>query len=236
MTLSNCYLRWFEKLAKLPPNPQREREMLQRLLQAMEWDNTNLVALKYFVRIMNTSGTDSDERRRAHQMLLALRGNNAYLHLWLGDNLNAEGKLDEARKEWDIAFRLNPDSAIIANNFAWILTHGSTQQVSVAPDLIKAERIINEVINRTPDTDTNKPFFFGTRGTIYMKMGRYEDARADLVRASQRNGAIYDFNLQKQLMDVYRILGMNTMEQTHRKIYEEAIKKNTRTENTTPEK
>lgn len=237
MMLSNCYVRWFEKLARMPPNPQREREMLERLVLAMEWDSTNLVALKYFVRAMNTSGPDSDERRRAHQVLLAMRGTNAYLHLWLGDMLKLEGKHEEARKEWDIAFKLNPDSAIIANNFAWILTHGSNQQVPVAPDLIRAERIINEVINRTADTDANKPYFYGTRGTIYLKMGRYEDARADLVRASQRPEAftINDLPLQQQLVEVYRALGMNTMEQTHRKIVQEMLKRNSRTE-TTPEK
>jgi tetratricopeptide (TPR) repeat protein len=235
MTLSNCYVKWFEKLARMPPNPQREREMLERLIQAMNADSTNLIALKYFVRVMNTAGPDSDERRRALQLLLAMRGNNAYLHLYLGDKLSEEGKIDEARKEWDIAFKLNPNSSIIANNFAWILTHGSVQQVPVAPDLIKAERIINEVISRTADSDSNKPWFYGTRGTIYLKMGRYEDARADLVRASQRPDAINYLPLQQQLVEVYRALGMNTMEQTHRKIVADLIKRNSRTE-TTPEK
>lgn len=236
VTLSNCYVDWFVKLSKLPSTPERERERLMKLIAAMEWDSTNLTALKFFVLMMNNSGPDSEERRRAFQILLALRGNNAYLHLYLGDKLNEEGKTEEAMKEWDLAFKLNPDSAIIANNFAWILTQGSQTQVPVAPDLIRAERIITEVIKRTAPDDANKPWFYGTRGTIYMKMGRYQDARDDLVRAAQRRGAENDLALQKQLVEVYRILGMTTMEATHQKIVQELLKRNSRTDATAPER
>ncbi|MFT3883197.1 MAG: tetratricopeptide repeat protein [Gemmatales bacterium] len=231
--LSNSYMRWFIHLLRLPATPERERMKLDCLVHALEWDSTNVQAMNLFVKYMNNTGNDSEQRREAHKLLLALRGNNAYLHLWLGDTLLAEGKTEEAAKEWDIAFKLNPDSSIIANNFAWMLTQGHTHAYLnsvVAPDLLKAERIITQVINRTLPEDRNKPYFYGTRGTVYMKMGRFEEARADLVAASQRPDAVNHYVLQMQLAEVYTKLNMPTLADTHRKIAAELLKRNSRTE------
>ncbi|HQR08670.1 MAG TPA: tetratricopeptide repeat protein [Gemmatales bacterium] len=229
--LSNCYMRWYIQQSALPVTPERERLKLTCLIHSLEWDNTNVQSMNLFVKYMNNTGSDTNERKEAHKLLMALRGNNAYLHLWLGDTLIAEGKMEEASKEWDMAFKLNPDSSIIANNFAWMLTQGHTFQNSVvAPDLLKAERIITQVINRTLPEDRNKPWFYGTRGTVYLKMGRFEEARADLVAASQRPGAINDYNLQKQLAEVHDRLKMPTVADAHRKLMAEIIKRNSRTE------
>lgn len=230
ISLSNCYMNWYIRLMSFPINPDRERQKLDCLVRSLEWDNTNVQAMNLFVTYMKNSGNDSNERKEAHKLLLALRGNNAYLHLWMGEKLHDEGKNDEAMKEWDLAFKLNPDSSIIANNFAWILTQGSSTPYRVEPDLLKAERIITQVINRTLAEDRNRPYYFGTRGTIYMKMGRFEEARADLVAASQRPGALNDFNLQKQLAEVYERLKMPTLADTHRKLMAEIAKRNSRVE------
>lgn len=238
MALSNSYTEWFKKLTPLQQTPERERQKLDCLVRALEWDNTNVQALKFLVLYMNTSGNDSAERDRAHRMLTALRGNNAYLHLWLGEKLMDQGKFDEAKQEWDMAYKLNPDSPTIANNFAWILTQGSsTPPLSLAPDLLKAERIMNQVISRASADDVNKPYYHGTRGTIYMKMGRYQEALTDLVAASQRDDAnpmsakaMQSISLHQQLVEVYDRLRMTTMSDNHRKIIAEIIKRNTRTD------
>lgn len=229
--LSNCYMRWYIHLLSLPGTPERERLKLDCLVRSLEWENTNVQSMNLFVRYMNNTGNDSQERREAHKFLLAMRGNNAYLHLWLGDVLLSEGKTEEASREWDMAFKLNPDSSIIANNFAWMLTQGHTfQNSTVPPDLLKAERIITQVLNRTSPDDRNKPYFYGTRGTVYMKMGRFEEARADLVAASQRPGAVNDYTLQKQLAEVHDRLNMPTIADAHRKLMQEFLKRNQRTD------
>jgi tetratricopeptide (TPR) repeat protein len=226
IVLSNCYIEWFRKLTTMRQTPERERQKLDCLVKALEWDNTNAQAMNLFVHYMNTTGNDAQERDNAHRLLMALRGNNAYLHLWMGEKLLSEQRVEEARKEWDTAYKLNPDSSIIANNFAWILTHGSKSPLPLAPDLLKAERIINEVLARTRPDDRNKPYYHGTRGVIYMKMGRYQDARDELVLATQRPGAENDFNLQQQLVEVYERLGMRTMADNHRKLIQEIIRRN----------
>lgn len=234
MMLSNSYTEWFKRLTPLPQTPERERQKLDCLVRALEWDNTNVAAMNLFVQYMNNTGNDAGERDRAHRLLTALRGNNAYLHLWLGEKLLSEQKVEEAMKEWDLAYKLNADSSIIANNFAWILTQGSNAPMRLTPDLLKAERIINQVIARTTADDKNKPYYYGTRGTIYMKMGRYEEARADLVAASQRADAINSINLQQQLVEVYDRLRMTNMADNHRKLLAEIIKRNARTEPAAP--
>lgn len=226
MALSNCYTNWYKRLMPMPVTPERERLKLECLVKALDWDNTNVQAINLMVYYMGNSGTDLQQRDHAHRLLMAQRGSNPYLHMWLGDKLRIEGKIEECAKEWDLAFKLNPNSSILANNFAWILTQGSESPVRLQPDLMKAERIINEVLSRTSREDKNYPWYLGTRGTIYLKMGRYEEARADLVAATQRPGSDNDFNLHKQLIEVYDRLRMPTMADNHRKLLTEAIKRN----------
>ncbi len=227
--LSNCYLQWYFKLLVMPPTPDRERLKLDCVANALEWDDRNVQALSAFVDYMKPTGGDAPERDRAHRILTALRGNNAYLHLYLGHKLYQEGKTDEAEKEWALAYKLNPNSPIIVNNFAWILTHGNAA-TRAQPDLIRAESLINQVLSRTSPDDTNKPKYHGTRGTVYMKMGRFQEARDDFMIAVQHRDAINDIPLQQQLVDVHERLGMKTVADVYRKMLQETIKRNTRVE------
>lgn len=225
--LSNCYLQWYYKLFTLPQTPDRERLKLDCVINALEWDDRNIQALSAFVDFMKPTGNDSPERDRAHRVLTALKGNNAYLHLYLGHKLYSEGKTAEAEAEWSLAYKLNPNSPIIVNNFAWILTHGNTA-TRLQPDLIRAESLINQVIARTAPDDANKPKYHGTRGTVYMKMGRFEEARSDFMIAIQHRDAVNDIPLQQQLVEVHERLRMTSVADVYRKMLAETIKRNTR--------
>jgi tetratricopeptide (TPR) repeat protein len=231
--LSNCYVAWYRWLDKMPRNALRERQKLDVLLQSLDWDQTNVEALSYFVNFMKPGGGFANEREDAHKVLLALRGNNPYLHLWLGQKLFQENKFEEARQEWDMAYKLFPDSPIIANNFAWILTHGSPAKQNlpnsgVAPDLGRAEAIINQVIARTPKEHPFRFQFHGTRGTIYLRLGQLDKAREDLVFASQGPNAVNDQVLHQQLIELYRRLGLNNRAEAHRRILEDIYRRNNR--------
>jgi tetratricopeptide (TPR) repeat protein len=226
--LSSCYLLWYGKLLTLPQTPDREQLKLDCIVKALEWDDRNVQALSEFVRYMSPSGPDSPQREDAHRVLTALRGNNAYLHLYLGHKLYGEGKVAEAEAEWTLAYKLNPNSPVIVNNFAWILTHGNGPRLQ--PDLIRAESLINQVITRTAPDDVNKPKYHGTRGTIYMKMARFQEARTELLLAAQHHQAKDDIPLQQQLMEVHDRLGLKTEAEVYRKIMLETVKRNTRVE------
>jgi tetratricopeptide (TPR) repeat protein len=230
--LSNCYISWYEFLERMPPSPIREQRKLDLLLKALDWDKTNVEALKHFVNFMSPNGSFAPERDDAHKVMLSLRGNNPYLHLWLGQKLFTQGKNEEAKKEWELAYQLYPDSPIIANNFAWILTHGSPPKSRegsyLVPDLSRALKMIDQVLEKTPKEHPNRFQFHGTRGTIYLKMGRFQEAREDLVIASQGPQAANDAILQQQLVEVYERLGMPTLRDAHRKRLEEIYRRNNR--------
>jgi tetratricopeptide (TPR) repeat protein len=211
--LSNCYVSWFDYLGKSrrTATPESEMNRLTMLMNALKADPNNAIAIKHLVHFMSRSGIDADERAEAHRMQLARDGRNAFLRLWKGEKLLQEGKTDEARKEWELAYQYNPDSPIIANNFAWILTFGDNKMPPLTPDLQRALRIINQVIEGTPKTNPNLPYFHGTRGTIYKQMGRNREALDELLLACQRTQAPRaedDLILQSQLVDVYLKLGM----------------------------
>ena len=231
--ISTAYLDWFQNLKTKPITPERERLKLDCIVKALEWDDRNVNALSAFVDYMKLTGNDAVERDRAHRILTSLR-NNAYLHIYLGNKLYNEGKLEDAEAEWNLAFQLNPNSPIIVNNFAWILTQGYDNprhpRYRLQPDLIRAESLMNQVIARTSPEDPNKPKYHGTRGTVYMKMGRFQDARNDFMIAIQHPDAINDIPLQQQLMEVHERLGMKTAADVYRKMMQETIKRNTRVE------
>lgn len=123
-----------------------------------------------------------------------------------GELLLTEGKTEEAARKWEIANALFPESSIIANNYAWVLTYVPTDPAKLNAQLLKADRLISHVLALTLPDDRNLPYYHGTRGTIYLKLGRYEEARRELELCSQRPNADNDVMLQKQLVEVYERL------------------------------
>jgi tetratricopeptide (TPR) repeat protein len=225
--LSNCYVSWFDYLTKSRkiPTPESEMNRLSKIINALKADPNNAVAIKHLVHFMSPSGMDANERAEAHRMQLARDGRNAFLRLWQGEKLFAESKFAEARKEWELAYEFNPDSFTIANNFAWILAYGDNKLPVLAPDLQRALRIINQVIETAPKGHPQLPYFHGTRGTIYLKMGRYKEALEELLLASQRPDAETNLILQSQLVDVYLKLGMRDDALGHQLLIQRYAKK-----------
>jgi tetratricopeptide (TPR) repeat protein len=91
----------------------------------------------------------------------------------LGEHLLAVARArweDEARTQWEQAFRLNPDMEIVANNLAWLLAHAPN------PDLNRALDLADRAVKRNPTA----PHYHGTRGVILMKLGRWSEALTDL--------------------------------------------------------
>ncbi len=226
--LSNIYLAWHQRhsMPTARPTPDREINRLNMLINALEADPNNTIALKFLVQFMSRAGNDANQRAQAHLELLAKRGRNAYLHLWLGEKLYVEGRFEEARKEWELAFQYNPDSPTIANNFAWILTHGDKRAPVLNPDLLRALSIIDQLLANTSKEYPHRPQFHGTRGTILAMMGRYREAYDELHLAAQKKDAENDPVLQQQLANVCTRLGLHNEASMHQKFFNEFIKRN----------
>lgn len=139
-------------------------------------------------------------------------------------NMTKEGKLDQAVKQWEIAHQLYPECKVFSNNIAYVLTCQKSDPDNSATNLQKAEQIINSVIARSSEKDIHLPHYYGTRGSIYLKMKRFEDARRDLEAACKRASAKYDFVLHGQLVEVYNQLKMPGLAEHHQQIIDE-IKK-----------
>ena len=95
------------------------------------------------------------------------------LHFVLGTIAAREGDLPSAQSHLEAAYRLHPDWPEVANNFAWLMAQ------SEKPDLEQALRAANSAVESVPQN----AHYRETRGQILAKMGRYQEAIADLELA-----------------------------------------------------
>lgn len=89
-----------------------------------------------------------------------------------GDALFALQKIEEAKKEYEKALSVNPNAALIKNNYAMRLALANT-------DLSLALKTINEVIEK----NGNQAPFLDTKGFVLFQLGKYKEALAEFAKA-----------------------------------------------------
>ncbi len=175
--------------------------------------------------------------------LLAEGKSPASLHLILGVDAWQSGRAAEALAHWEQSYQLSPHMAVVANNLAWALAHPQPldlrgaiatfsaigplpAQTAVAaglggpllrtpgPDLPRALGIADSVVKRFP---TNVRFR-DTRGHILLKMGRWQEAVADLVVALPE--VPNKRETHRALAEGHRQLGMNALAAEHQRLAE----------------
>lgn len=97
-------------------------------------------------------------------------------HFYLGQCLAATGKPAEAESEYRRALELNPNSAAIANNLAWLL---ATHPDEAVRDGAEAVRLAELARDQSQQED---PGTLDTLAAAYAEAGRFDDA----VRTMQR--------------------------------------------------
>jgi predicted Zn-dependent protease len=111
------------------------------------------------------------------------------------------------------AYQLDSKSGLIANNLAWVLSQPPN------PDFARALALIDVPLAREP----NNPIYLDTRGRIYLAMGRWKDALADLevvlAKAPDTDG------LHSALAEVYDKLNQPALAAEHRAIATESARK-----------
>lgn len=125
-------------------------------------------------------------------------------HMVLGIDAYHAGKNDAATTHLEQAFNALPNADMIANNFAWLLCHMEP------PDINRALALIEPVIKRNP----NDARYLDTRGTIYFKAGRYQEAVTDLemsLIALKENARTHI-----ALAECYEKLKLSDLAQKHR--------------------
>jgi len=120
--------------------------------------------------LLASRAMDKEAVRTMLTRMLAQGEGTAQVHFALGVDSWEQGLVKEARLHWERANKLIPDMPVVANNLAWLIYQTSPTE------LPKALELVNLAIDKAPG-EIN---FRDTRGHIYLKMGKYNEAAEDL--------------------------------------------------------
>jgi tetratricopeptide (TPR) repeat protein len=194
LAMAKVYVAWYDVRKKQPGAPAGE--LLTLLDRGLAHDPANADLLNRLLDQLRFGGAGADQARKTLHELLA-RGGTAVgsIHFALAVDARLRGNADDERLHLEQAFKLDPKTGVVANNLAWVLSQPPN------PDLPRALVLVNVALEREP----KNPTYLDTRGHIYLAMGRWKDALADLnvVLATAPDTA----GLHAALATVYEKLG-----------------------------
>lgn len=141
--------------------------------------------------------------------MLAEGGSSPMLHFVVGNDAFQRGDTEMAAKHFNLAYELGPKLPIVANRMAMMLATGKD------PDPARALAIVQPVVDRFP----NEPDVRNTRGTILVKLGRWQEGVKDLEFALPKlriKGPTH-----ASLALAYRNLGMSQLAEEHDRLARE---------------
>jgi Flp pilus assembly protein TadD len=128
------------------------------------------------------------------------------LHFILGTMAWEEGETRLAKEHFQLAYDMAPHVAIVANNLAYMLAVGDP------PEPSRALNIINPLVEKFPANFN----FRDTRGQIYAKLGRWQEAIMDLEFALSH---LYEpRRTHAALATAYQNLGMRDLAAEHERL------------------
>jgi tetratricopeptide (TPR) repeat protein len=195
---------WVEALARSRPDDLDPQVAL--IERGLNFAPQNETLLKRLVALSHLQGPQASTARATLTRMLSTGNAPAILHFTLGIDAWQHGQPEEARQHITLAFDSAPQLPYVGNNMAMILAVGDK------PDLPRALAIIQPVLERFP----KNPSFRETRGQILVRMGRWQEAVADLefalpLLASTRS-------THSALADAYRGLGMRELAAEHERL------------------
>jgi tetratricopeptide (TPR) repeat protein len=119
---------------------------------------------------------DPTVEKTAREMLQALLASGEQppaVHMALGLKAWRANDLSQAQWHFERAYELDPNLSGVANNLAWVMSHQPNG------DLKRALEVIDPIITKFPQV----AHFRDTRGEIYLRMERWDEALQDLERA-----------------------------------------------------
>lgn len=176
--------------------------------KAIELDADNLRAYGKMLALYQ-SASSPDDRGVLIRMLeqqIAEGNSIAIAHFALGSAKWMDGEHDDALWHTERALELQPSMADVANNLAWLLAQGDS------PDLPRALAMIETALAKRPADYRYRD----TRGTILMKLQRWNAALADfetilpLVPPRDRSG------VHQNLAEIYDAFDKPVIAELHR--------------------
>jgi tetratricopeptide (TPR) repeat protein len=192
---------WVDTLARVKPGELAGRITL--IQRGLEYAPENEPLLRQLIRLTHLEGPEAAAARDTLNRMLTSGRATAILHFTLGVDSWQRGRPDEARKHLTLAYEIAPKMPQVANNMAMILTVGDK------PDLPRALAVITSVLEKFPDN----PGFRETRGQILVRLGRWQEAVADLEYALPSQ--VSKRGTHKALAEAYRGLNLRDLAAEH---------------------
>jgi tetratricopeptide (TPR) repeat protein len=202
--LSATYVTWFGRTD--PSNLARQLELLQL---ALAFGPDNPAALRCLQFFGDKKGPEAQEVKQILEDHLAQGRAPGTVHFILGTMAIHADDLQQAATHLEQAHRASPNAPAIANNLAWAYT------VSDPPKLDRALEMANIALELEP----RRAEFLDTRGQIFIKMGRYNEAVTDLEASLK---SLKDtLHVHASLADAYENLGVPDLAAKHRRLAQE---------------
>lgn len=189
-------------------DPANLAEHLDLTIKGLGHEARNDFLMSHLVRLSYVDGPVGEKAHAALRDLARVRENRPLINFYQGMGAFMRGDFSRARVFFDAAYAQDQDNAVIANNYAWILA------VSEPADPERSLKLINEIIQKYPQA----PVFRETRGQVYARMGRWQDAATDLENALPffKSNAVF----RASLANVYAKLGKDGLSAEHQRAAE----------------
>jgi tetratricopeptide (TPR) repeat protein len=188
---------------------------LNLLETGLKSDPTNAGLLNRFMGfVWSDDPKTAKESRAVLEKILAKGEATAASHFLIGIDSWQKDDQKAALFHWDRALELNPSLTTAANNLAWLLAYRADN-----PDFERALKLINFAIKKTPE-ELN---FRDTRGKIFLKMEKWDEAASDLEAVLAINPNFP--GIHGSLAKVYEAKGIPTIAQSHRDLQNELDRK-----------
>lgn len=166
--------------------------------------------LMFIARLATQPGTQGIANLEVLENALAGGKAPAAVHLVLGTNSYLNGDIEKGTVHLEQAYRLDSRMSVAANNLAYVLA------TSPMPQLDRALDLVESALRSMP----NRAEFRETRGQILYRLGRHQEALADLefaLRLLPRQPPLH-----AALAEVYTALGDPSLAARHRALAAEA--------------
>ncbi len=181
----------------------RQIALLELMLKIKQGD------LKVDARVCHFIGSHKDDGHRFEdelQRALTKSDSAQFLHLILGTYYAESRQMEKAYSHLETASKTGVHSAVLLNNLAWVM-------IATRPDeMDQALRMANVAIEMSPDD----PGFLSTRGEIYFRMEKWDEARRDIEMSINRLPA--NNELREKLAIAYEHLGEPDLAAKHREL------------------
>lgn len=208
IALAQFYLAWHDQTEK--ENITRRLDLIERALILVP----NLPAA--LNRLSQLMQLDDEVEQRGLKLLeqkLAEGHATAGVHMVIGTQALLKGNLEKAKLHFQQAIALNPKMPAVLNNLAWTLANSED---AGPEDLEEALLLADQAVELLPNVANIRE----TRGQIYTKLERWEEAITDLEIAlrTMRNNPDIHHSLEK----CYRALGDDELADEHKRKADEA--------------